>query len=61
MHASSVPQPAPGTPGTYTPIEVPANPVVPPQPAAPPEVDPTPTEPSVPVREPGTISPPQAV
>lgn len=64
MHANgTVPQPAPGTPGTpgtYTPIEVPT-PVVPPEPAPPPEIDPTPTEPTIPVREPGTISPPQAV
>lgn len=52
MHANgTVPQPVPGT---YVPIEIPT-------PLVPPEVnDPSP-EPTVPVREPGIISPSQAV
>ena len=58
MHANgTVPQPVPGT---YVPIEIPT-PLVPPEPGPPREVnDPTP-EPTAPVREPGIISPSQAV
>jgi hypothetical protein len=55
-----VPQPSPGTPGIHIPNEVPP-PTVPPAPGTPPEVnDPTP-EPTLPIREPATNVPPQAV
>ena len=57
------PQPSPGTPepGTYIPNEVPQI-DVPPGPSAPPEInDPQPTEPTLPIREPATNTPPQAV
>lgn len=56
-----VPQPSPGAPGIYVPNEVPPL-IVPPGPGTPPEVtDPPPPEPTLPIREPGTNTPPQAV
>ena len=59
MLAASIPTPGPGTyiPPEVPPINVPPSPDIPP-----PEVtDPQPAEPTLPVREPGTVSPPQAV
>ncbi|MEO7885297.1 MAG: hypothetical protein ABI893_04875 [Polaromonas sp.] len=56
-----VPQPSPGAPDIYVPNEVPPL-VVPPAPGFPPEVtDPPPPEPTLPIREPATNVPPQAV
>ena len=57
-----VPSPSPATdPGTYVPTEMPPI-IVPPEPGLPPEVeDPQPTEPTLPIREPATHTPPQAV
>jgi hypothetical protein len=55
-----VPQPSPGAP-IYVPNEVPPL-NVPPEPGAPPEVtDPPPSEPTLPIREPATNVPPQAM
>lgn len=62
MHANeTVPQPAPGAPGIHIPEEMPPL-IVPPEPGLPPEInDPVPPEPKLPIREPGTRSPPQAL
>ena len=58
IHSQSVPQPAPGT---YIPKEI--DPLqVPPGPDQPPEVnEPPPAAPALPIREPGTHVPAQAV
>lgn len=56
-----VPVPPPAAPpGTYVPNEVPPL-IVPPGPGTPPEVQEPPAEPTLPIREPGTSTPPQAV
>ncbi len=56
-----VPQPPPGVPGTHIPEEMPPL-IIPPERGVPPPVtDPVPPEPTLPIREPGTRSPPQAL
>jgi hypothetical protein len=56
-----VPQPPPGAPGIHVPNEVPPL-IIPPEPGTAPEItDPPPPEPTLPIREPATNVPPQAV